>query len=125
MANMTVKKADGTTDITYTALSPSAGDKTPAIWRSNTVGASVAQRPEFRATANQLVNNKRVLKTNFVFPIVDAITNTVIDYVTIVMESKISLKATDVDVKEAVYQGLNLVSNALIKQSASDGFAPT
>lgn len=32
MANITVKKADGTTDVVYTALTPSAGDKTSARW---------------------------------------------------------------------------------------------
>lgn len=125
MANITVKKADGTTDIVYTAMSPSAGDKTPAIWRSNSVGTSVAQRPEFRATSAQLSGNKRQLKTNFVYPIVDAITHKVVDYVTVVMDVKSSLAGTDADVKEAVFQALNLNSSTLMKQSAADGFAPT
>jgi transcriptional regulator of met regulon len=33
MANITVKKADDTTDVIYVAISPSAGDKVPAIWQ--------------------------------------------------------------------------------------------
>lgn len=125
MANITVKKADGTTDIVYTAMSPSAGDKTPAIWRSNTVGTSVAQRPEFKATSAQLNGNKRQLKTNFVYPIVDPISDKVIDYVTVVMDVKSSLAGKDADVREAVFQALHLNSSALVKQSAADGFAPT
>jgi hypothetical protein len=50
LADITVKMADGTTNITYTGIVPSAGDKTPAVWRSNSVGGSIGQRPELRAT---------------------------------------------------------------------------
>lgn len=35
MANITVKKADGTTDVVYTALTPAGGDNSPARWSAN------------------------------------------------------------------------------------------
>lgn len=36
MANLTVKKYDGVTDIVYDALSASGGDGSPAVWRQDT-----------------------------------------------------------------------------------------
>lgn len=51
IANITIKKYDTVTDIVWSSINGSAGDKQPAIWRSNTVGGNVAVRPEFRAMA--------------------------------------------------------------------------
>lgn len=47
MANIIIKKADGTTDITYTALTPSSGDKVPAQWRVESIGTVAGNRPTF------------------------------------------------------------------------------
>jgi hypothetical protein len=44
MASITVKKADGTTDIVYDALAASGGDNSPAAWRQDT--GAVAPLPE-------------------------------------------------------------------------------
>lgn len=44
MANITVKKADGTTDIVFDAIAGSGGDTSAARWRQdtgNTVGLPV------------------------------------------------------------------------------------
>lgn len=127
MANITVKKADGTTDILWTAMAPAAGDKSSAIWRSNTVGASVAQRPELRMQSQgNSQGTQRVIKTNFVYPILATENGVVMikGYVTQVTESKITLTAPDADAKEAVYQGFNLLSSALVKDAVQAGFAP-
>lgn len=129
MANLTVKKSDGTTDIVYTSMTPSAGDKTPAIWRANTVGDSVALRPEFRAVGMPSPDGaRRTLKTNLVFPVV--VTDNasglkkVAGYITQVVETKIFLAADDATVAEAVAQGANLVNTALMRECARVGFAP-
>lgn len=129
MANLTVKKADGTTDIVYTSMTPSAGDKTPAIWRANTVGDSVALRPEFRAIGMPSPDGaRRTLKTNLVFPVV--VTDNasglkkVAGYITQVTESKIFLAADDATVAEAIAQGANLTNTALMRECAKVGFAP-
>ena len=47
MANITVKKADGTTNVVYTAVTGSAGDKTNAVWQNTSVGTVPAERPTF------------------------------------------------------------------------------
>lgn len=51
LANITIKKADGTTDITWTGVAASAGDKSPALWRSLTVGSAPAFQPTLRVTS--------------------------------------------------------------------------
>lgn len=121
-ANITVKKADGTTDIVYTVVTPSAGDGSPAVFRSNAVGSSVAQRPTLTVTPRGKIG-RRVIKTNFVYPITDA-TGKVTDYITIVAESNIPDTAPDTVVSEAVHQGSNLNASALIKGTRVDGFGP-
>lgn len=74
MANIVVKKANGTTDITYTALTASAGDTVPARWRENSQASVVGFRPTLtqvaRANGN---NNARVVTTRFKFPVVRAV----------------------------------------------------
>jgi hypothetical protein len=49
-ANIVVKKNDGTTDITYTAVQPSSGDGVQAIWKSQTVGTAPVHQPELRCS---------------------------------------------------------------------------
>lgn len=128
MANLTVKKADGTTDIVWTGLSPSAGDKVPAVWRSQTIGANVQQRPEFRLWSFGTPNgNQRTVKSSLVYPVLQVAggVTTVIGFCTQVMETKIAIVASDADAGECVYQGFNILSTALIKQAVKEGFAPT
>lgn len=51
MANITVKKFDGTTDIVFDALSGSGGDGSPAVWRQDTgaaAGLPVGLRKSFK-----------------------------------------------------------------------------
>lgn len=125
MANITIKKSDGTTDAIYSALSASAGEGVPAIWRNNGVGTKVNQRPEFRMISKQLQAGRRAVKTNFVWPVVDPITGSVVDYITLVVESKTADNALVTDVTEAVTQGLNLHAATLVKTSFVDGVSPT
>lgn len=42
LANITIKKADGTTDVVYTAIAGAAGDNTPAMFRNETIGTTLA-----------------------------------------------------------------------------------
>jgi hypothetical protein len=128
MANITIKKADGTTDIVWAQKSPSAGDKVPAIWRSDTVGASAAHRPEFKVWTFGTPNGKqRVAKTTLTYPItvLDGTLTKVVGYCTQVTETKVFMEATDVEAGEVVNQGFNLLASALIKQAVKEGFAPT
>lgn len=123
LTNITVKKADGTTDIVFTGLSPSAGYGSPALFRSNSVGTNIAQRPSLAVTPIARPN-RSVVKTNFVYPIVDAATGKVVDYGTIKAESNFPMTADDSVVSEMAHQGTNLLATALIKSVLKEGMGP-
>lgn len=123
LSNITVKKADGTTDVTYTALSPSAGYGNPAMFRSNSVGTSIASRPSLAVTPIEKVN-RSLVKVNFVMPIVDPLSGKVVDYCSVKAEANFPLSASDDTVKEAAHQGTNLIASALIKSTMQEGIGP-
>jgi hypothetical protein len=129
MADITVKKNDGTTNITYTQCVPSAGDKSPAIWRSNTVGTAAAHHPEMRMTsrANGPGTARRV-EIHFSYP--SLVTGSdgkvsISDRAIVDMSAVIPQGMPDTDLNEAVSQGLNLLASSLVNGSLKAGFAPT
>jgi hypothetical protein len=129
-ANITVKKADGTTDIVYTTIGPAAGDGSPAIWRSNSVGTAVAHRPELRLTAREGASGaERKLRATYVYPMIAANTATgitsVVQKATMTCEWIMSKNMTAADVSEAVAQYANLLASALIKACVNDGVSAT
>jgi hypothetical protein len=69
IANIVVKKNDGTTDITYVAQVPSSGDSSPAVWKATSVGTAAAHQPELRLTAREASGGtKRHLRATFLYP---------------------------------------------------------
>lgn len=129
MADITVKKNDGVTDITYTGIAASAGDNSPAIWRANSIGAAVSFRPEMRmvSRANGTKTGRRV-EISFVYP--ETVTGTdgvtrVANKLPITVSSLVPDGMTETVVNEAVSQALNLFASVLVKNSVKAGFAPT
>lgn len=128
MANITIKKADGTTDVVWTALASSSGDGSPAVWRNNTVGTTVAERPTLSvsARANGSGTARRV-NGAFHWPVSAAATD---GSVTIKGDSPGSFtflapqNLTQADINERAYQFGNLVATAIIKASMAEGLAP-
>ncbi len=129
-ADITVKKADGSTDITYNALSPSAGNGVPAVWRANAAGAAPSQRPELRMTSSDVGGGtgRRTRKT-YRYPWVVTDTNLgtsyVKDHVQISMEVLTPVGVPDTVTNEAVAQFANLNDSPLLVSSDQTGFAPT
>lgn len=133
MASLTVKKADTTTDIVYDALAGSPGDGTPAYWRQDTgatAGLPVGHRPFFKFGSKWNGNKTaRQMTFEFVYPyaLLNSTTNeyTVKDrcVMTGIMTTPAAIPIGYIN--EFVHQGLNLLSQTLIKASASAGFAPT
>lgn len=125
IANYTIKKADGTTDIVWTGMLGAAGDKTPAIWRSNTVGLSVAHRPEMKYWAyNTPSSSHRVQRVTTVFPVTyveNGITK-VLGYSSFSSEYKSLISAPDSDVAEFAAQTVG--SQSAIKAFLVSGFPP-
>lgn len=130
MANITIKKNDGTTDIVWTAACPSSGDGVPAIWRSETVGTAPAHYPTFelRSRYNGQKTARR-MDANFVYPqtATDSTTSltTVVNRVPIQISAAIPTNVPAAVIAEAISQAANLLASTLVKDSMKAGFAPT
>lgn len=127
MANITVKKNDGTTDVIYTAIQPSAGDKAPAIWQNQTVGTAVAHRPEFSAVAqNNGTNTARRVSLSYVYP--SLVTGSdgrvsVADKATFNGQFTLPKNMPKVDTDEAATQLANMIASALVKEMLKVGYS--
>lgn len=125
ITDITVKKADGSTDITYTALNPAGGDGIPAIFRSQTVGASPAARPEIRVSAKATKTGRQIRLTGQ-YPTV--VTSGGVD--TITRGTRIGLTIDlenaqgQAQIDEAVVQMLNVCASTLVKECGKTGFPP-
>lgn len=119
-ANITVKKADGTTDLVYVTIDP-AGSDSPASWRALAVGDAVAHQPRFtllgKLNANRTVTR---FKATFMYPEVATNSTTgitsVVNVVPLSAEFTLPLAAKSLTTKEAIYQFTNLLASALVKQ---------
>lgn len=130
MANVTVKKADGTTDVVYSALTPSSGDKTAAQWRCETAGASAALRPvlSMQSTYNGPRTARRIdVAFQFPWTITDSATTvtTVKARIPASLQITVPTEIPDTAVAEAVAQFANLLKSQLLQDSFKAGFAPT
>lgn len=130
MANIVVKKADGVTDITWTAAAPSAGDNSPAIWRSNSVSTIMGHRPRFQLSIrDNATHDGRVFKGAMWYPhtMVEGGTNKVILLGTtpIRFEGTLPAGVPVADLAEAIHQGGNLCVSGLVRSALSEQYAPT
>jgi hypothetical protein len=130
MADIIVKKADGTTNITFTALTPSSGDKVPAQWRSETVGASPGLRPTFSMDSqwNGPRTARRVnLSGQYPFTITDSTTSSTSVKARIPFQATftVPVEVPDTIIAEAVAQITNLVASTLAQSCIKLGYAPT
>lgn len=129
-ANITVKKNDGTTDVTYTGVIPSGGDKTPAVWRSQSAGTAVAFQPtlQLRAQSNGPKTARRV-ETSFVYQqtAVDSTTGLtqVVNRLPITVSAAVPMEMPQNVIDEAISQCFALHSSTLIKDCFKTGAAAT
>lgn len=127
LANITVKKSDGTTDVIYTAIAGATGQN-PAVFQNNTVGTTKAERPSFLISSkdNGPRTGRRVT-ADFAWPIAsqDAGGNKVISGRMVGSCSVLIPQNQDVAViKEQAYQFANLIGSALFKAALDEGYAP-
>lgn len=130
LADIVVKKNDGTTDITYSGICPSSGDGVPAIWKSKSVGTAQAHQPEFRLSSRDASKGqKRNLRGTYVYPQIATNSTTgitsVVDKATADVNWNIPKGMAAADVNEFASQFANLVYATLIKTSVKDGYTPT
>lgn len=133
MANITVKKADGTTDITFDVVSAAGSDGQPAEWRQDT-GANAALPVGLRAkiklsskwngpkTARQIA-----YEATFPYAVLSNDTGLYSARDRVVATGVITMPQgiPAANLNEAAYQIPNLLASALFKQSIAAGYAPT
>lgn len=130
MANITVKKADGTTDVVYVAQAPSAGDSTPARWTQDAASGLVGLRPAFQVQS-QFNGNKDVRRVSFSFTFpakyTDSTTGLDKSLGVVSFSGQVQLP-TVIDTttwNEAFSQLGNLLVSSLIRSSVQTGYSPT
>lgn len=127
MANITVKAADGWSDVIYTAKVPSAGDKSPAVWKNDSVGNVLAAKPTLSVQSSSNGNrSSRRVKSKFVWPKqrVDAAGNTLVQGGAILeVSALVPQDMTAAEIDEFVAQGLNLGASELFKSMVRDGYS--
>lgn len=127
MADITIKKADGTTDVVYKAKGASAGDSIPANWTLDAASTYRNLRPEAKITTrwNGPRTARRIdfsLKMPVVREIdgVDTRTDDTIMSVSVIIPQRM----TDAEVSEIAAQGANLLKSTLIQSVLNSGYAP-
>ncbi len=129
-ANITVKKADNSTDQVWTLVAASGGDKTPAAWRNESATGTIGQRPSFTCLSRWSGDKmSRRLDMKGSFPSVYTDTNSGLTQIraTAVMNASMVVPVTmlDADIAEFAAQIANLVASSLMKSAVSTGYAPT
>ncbi len=130
IANIVVKKNDGTTDITWTGVQPSSGDGTPATWKSQSVGSAQAHQPELRLSARDVQKgNVRNVRGTFRYPQIATNSTTgvtsVIGMATATVSFEVPKSMAIVDSNEAVAQFFNLLDSTLIADCFKQGYSAT
>lgn len=128
-ANIVVKKNDGTTDVTYSLMSPASGDNAPAVFRNLSVGTAPGHKPEYRISSQwNGPKTARKIRETLVYPVVQTINGVqvVTDRLIKDVTYTIASAAPQTDIDEFISQGANLsVNAAVVKDSIKAGFAPT
>lgn len=129
MANITVKKADGTTDVVFVAASPSAGDSSPAVWRQNAASNIIGHRPKVNLLVrDNAAKTGRVFQSAMTFPITHTDGDgkvTLLATVPLRFEGTLPAGVADTAIEEAVEQYGNLIVSDLFRAALKEQYAPT
>lgn len=128
MADITVKKADGTTNVTYNAVVPSAGDSVWAEWVDLTTQAVPAYRAKFRSRSRYNgPRTARRVEYEYSYPVFATVNGAPVLVGTVAGGGNVVLpqKMAAADLKEASHQMTNLLASALVKSILETGYAPT
>jgi len=129
IANITVKKNDGSTDVIYTALEGRSGEN-PARWKAPALGATPNTAPELRIGSRQVGNaDKSKVVATFVFPY--SVVNSTTGVTSVEDREMFRLEYTGSNAipsavrDEAVSQGMNLLASASVKTMLKELAAAT
>lgn len=130
VADITIKKADGTTNIVWTAKAGAGGDASPAVWRSDTSIGTLGQRPTFSIMTkwNGPKTARRVEITG-AFPSVYTNSSTgqteVRGVIPLVASFAVPMNLSTTDLNEAAAQMCNLLASSQVVSAIASGYAPT
>lgn len=127
MANITIKKADGTTDVVYTSVSGAPGDNAPARWEVTAANVVRLFRPVFDLLSRwNAKKDARHLQATLKYPDVRAVNSvdTVFGNVIVNISAVVPTQVTDTVVTEAVAQAANMFKATLIQDSFKSGYSP-
>lgn len=130
MADLSVKMADGTTDVVYNALAPSSGDRTAAQFRQEAASPVAANRPTFTVSSKASANGKaRIVEYSFSYPATYTDASTNITSVLASVKSSgsfiFSKDISDVVLSEAAAQLAHVLDSTLIQSVLKSGYAPS
>lgn len=130
MADITVKKADGTTNVIYVAATPSAGDKSPAVWTQNAFSGVQGFRPRLELqTQDNGSGTVRVVRVKYVYYSLytDSTTSLTKVLANVLFDGTFNMpkQMTTTEWKESFAQLGNLLCSQLVRDSVEAGFAPT
>lgn len=134
MANLTVKKADETTNIVYDALTGAAGDGSKAVWRQDTGAASglpVGHRATLQMSTvwnGPRTARRAVLEFKRPYSTQNSTTTKYESSDSVVARLEITLPQAipAAELNESVYQFFNCLglTSGLLKQSVVAGYSP-
>lgn len=128
MQNITIKNSSNA-DVVYVAKVASAGEKSPAIWSADALNTVPGNRPTLKVTAHPNgPGTTRVVNAELTFPIVENNGQggqTRVGSVPLRVYAALPLNLPESDVVDAVTQGLNLMTSALMRSVITTGYAPT
>jgi hypothetical protein len=127
MANIVAKNA-ADADVTFNAISPSAGDKVPAQWRAEALGPVPLSRPRFEFTT-QYNGQRNVRRANIYLTVPYAVeqadgTTKVVANVPFRVEASLPMGIPDTLVADGAAYLSSLLGSTLIQDSLKSGYAP-
>lgn len=128
IANITIKAANGTTDVVATALIGAAGDGIPARWRVEDASKVAAHRTSFVVvTKPNQKKDARIADVRLKMPVTRLVNGATVLVGTIPMSLMIVAgeQYTQAEIDEAVAQGLNFASHSVIRDVCRFGYSPT
>lgn len=127
--NLVVKKADGTTDVTYALVAAASGDKSPALFRVEGASPVIGARPTFRMESQaNAAKTARIVTSRSTHPYsVSGADGRVSIVNQVIVETRVVLPndVPDTIHVEAVAQHANLEKHAIVLASNQSGYAPT
>lgn len=124
IANLSVKKTDGTTNVTFSAVAGAASDGVAATW-VNTTSSSIRQNRASLSMKAKLNGTKTARRVDIqaVFPIVRIVSGAevVVGRIPVDYSLPVPEWATDSEIAEAVDQSINLLSEATVRAQIKSG----